>query len=76
MDNEGFYGGVRLLMAMCDIFYKYCKRNSIELHQGNFTLSYDTNIPRQVKYVPFDIVVVNIHRCMTVCLVPSAEICG
>ncbi|KAK9152413.1 hypothetical protein Syun_010722 [Stephania yunnanensis] len=47
LQNEGYYGGVRLLMALCKIFYKYCKDNEIKLHGGNFTLSYDTNIPRQ-----------------------------
>ncbi|XP_028785875.1 glucuronokinase 1-like [Neltuma alba] len=47
LDSEGFYGGVRLLMAICKVFYKYCKNNNIDLHVGNFTLSYDTNIPRQ-----------------------------
>lgn len=48
LENEGFYGGVRLVMAMCKVFYKYCKNNNIDLHEGLFTLSYDTNIPRQV----------------------------
>ncbi|KAK9123677.1 hypothetical protein Sjap_013279 [Stephania japonica] len=47
LQNEGYYGGVRLLMALCKIFYRYCKDNEIELNGGNFTLSYDTNIPRQ-----------------------------
>ncbi|RZC94157.1 hypothetical protein C5167_007836 [Papaver somniferum] len=47
LENEGYYGGVRLLMAICKVFYRYCKENKIELNDGNFTLSYDTNIPRQ-----------------------------
>lgn len=47
LNNEGYYGGVRLLMAICKIFNNYCKDNQIELHSQNFTLSYDTNIPRQ-----------------------------
>ncbi|CAN8260759.1 unnamed protein product [Cochlearia groenlandica] len=47
LQNEGYYGGVRLLMAICKIFCNYCKDNGIQLHQGNFTISYDTNIPRQ-----------------------------
>ncbi|KAI5651164.1 hypothetical protein M9H77_37169 [Catharanthus roseus] len=44
---EGYYGGVRLLMAICKVFHNYCKDNNIKLHEGNFTLSYETNIPRQ-----------------------------
>ncbi|XVF14020.1 hypothetical protein REPUB_Repub09cG0020300 [Reevesia pubescens] len=47
LQSEGYYGGVRLLMAICKVFYKHCKENNINLQQGNFTLSYDTNIPRQ-----------------------------
>ncbi|XP_031484991.1 glucuronokinase 1-like isoform X2 [Nymphaea colorata] len=47
VQKEGYYGGVRLLMAICKVFYKYCKENNINLKSGNFTLSYDTNIPRQ-----------------------------
>ncbi|KAJ9152841.1 hypothetical protein P3X46_026356 [Hevea brasiliensis] len=47
LQSEGYYGGVRLLMAICRVFYKHCKENQIDLHSGNFTLSYDTNIPRQ-----------------------------
>uniref|UniRef100_M1AY52 ATP binding protein n=2 Tax=Solanum TaxID=4107 RepID=M1AY52_SOLTU len=47
LQNEGYYGGVRLLMAIVKIFHNYCKESNITLHDGNFTLSYDTNIPRQ-----------------------------
>lgn len=50
LQNEGYYGGVRLVMAICKVFFKYCQVNKIDLHKGNFTLSYDTNIPRQVQY--------------------------
>ncbi|XP_024975937.1 glucuronokinase 1 [Cynara cardunculus var. scolymus] len=47
LENEGYYGGVRLLMATCKVFNKYCKEQGIDLHNNNFSLSYDTNIPRQ-----------------------------
>ncbi|KAL4184672.1 hypothetical protein AMTRI_Chr10g226680 [Amborella trichopoda] len=47
VQNGGFYGGVRLLMAICKIFFNHCVDKGIALHGGNFTLSYDTNIPRQ-----------------------------
>ncbi|KAL5719850.1 glucuronokinase [Ranunculus cassubicifolius] len=47
LDSEGYYGGVRLLMAICKVFNNYCKESNIELNGGNYTLSYDTNIPRQ-----------------------------
>ncbi|XP_010550164.1 PREDICTED: glucuronokinase 1-like isoform X2 [Tarenaya hassleriana] len=47
LQSEGYYGGVRLLMAICKVFRNYCKENGIVIHEGNFSLSYDTNIPRQ-----------------------------
>ncbi|KAL7094886.1 hypothetical protein ACP275_11G132900 [Erythranthe tilingii] len=47
LQSDGYYGGVRLLIAICKIFSNYCKDNGITLHDGNFTMSYDTNIPRQ-----------------------------
>ncbi|KAM7268710.1 hypothetical protein ACFE04_010876 [Oxalis oulophora] len=48
LQNGGYYGGVRLLMAICKVFHNYCKDNNITLHDRNFSLSYDTNIPRQM----------------------------
>ncbi|RLN23770.1 glucuronokinase 1-like [Panicum miliaceum] len=47
LQSEGYYGGVRLLMAICKVFYNHCIQNNISLNAENFTLSYDTNIPRQ-----------------------------
>eukprot|EP00252_Welwitschia_mirabilis_P004004 TRINITY_DN1413_c0_g2_i1.p1 TRINITY_DN1413_c0_g2~~TRINITY_DN1413_c0_g2_i1.p1 ORF type:complete len:360 (-),score=62.91 TRINITY_DN1413_c0_g2_i1:275-1354(-) len=47
VQNEGYYGGARLLLSTCKTFFKYCEEHKIQLHDGKFTLSYDTNIPRQ-----------------------------
>lgn len=60
LDSEGYYGGVRLLMAICKVFLDYCKENEIQLEARNFTLSYDTNIPRQVLsiYFPLHLILV------------------
>lgn len=44
-------------MAICKIFHNYCKDNDIILHEGNFKLSYDTNIPRQVVLSIFGVYV-------------------
>ncbi|GBG24365.1 Glucuronokinase 1 [Hondaea fermentalgiana] len=46
--REGYHGGLRLLMATCKRFFQLCMENSIALPRRNFTVSYDTNIPRQV----------------------------
>ncbi|GMH32203.1 hypothetical protein BSKO_00037 [Bryopsis sp. KO-2023] len=44
----GYYGGVRLLKAICKKFLEYCSSGNIRLERKNFTMSYETNIPRQL----------------------------
>lgn len=44
----GYDDGVRLIRASCKKFNEYCRIHGIELEDKNFTISYDTNIPRQV----------------------------
>lgn len=46
--DDGYYGGVRLLYATCKTFHSYCEQSGIHLNGDNFTLEYDSNIPRQV----------------------------
>ena len=46
--RDGYYGGLRLLFAACKKFMEFCRRYGIELPERNFTMAYDTNIPRQV----------------------------
>ncbi|MCI0512351.1 GHMP kinase [candidate division KSB1 bacterium] len=45
---NGYYGGVRLIKATIARFYHYCLQNNIPLEDKNFTIRYNTNIPRQV----------------------------
>jgi glucuronokinase len=45
--GEGYYGGLRLLAAACKVFHEYFETLGYTLHKNNFTLSYDTTIPRQ-----------------------------
>jgi len=44
----GYYGGLRLITATCTRFSGYCREKGIELDERNYTIRYDTNIPRQV----------------------------
>ena len=46
--QTGYYGGVRLLKAAAKKFAQYCYQHGIKLAPRNFTVRYDTNIPRQV----------------------------
>ena len=44
----GYYGGIRLLKSAIKSFYGYCREHGIELHDCNFTIRYDSDIPNLV----------------------------
>lgn len=46
--RDGYYGGLRLLYATCKKVSDYCEKHDITLDSKNFTLSYSTDVPRQV----------------------------
>lgn len=45
---NGLYGGLRLVKAAIKRFAEYCAEQGIPLHDRNFSLRYDSEIPRQV----------------------------
>jgi glucuronokinase len=45
--RHGYYGMQRLLFAACRRFADHCAQRRIRLRSANFTLEYETNIPRQ-----------------------------
>jgi len=47
-EREGYYGGIRLIFATCKKFRDYCRDQGLQLGSRNFTVTYETNIPRQV----------------------------
>ena len=42
---RGYYGGIRIIRALLVRFSDYCVDEGIRLHNRNFTIEYDTNIP-------------------------------
>jgi glucuronokinase len=48
VELHGYYGGVRLVKATIRKFVNYCDRQGIALHNGTFSIRYQSNIPRQV----------------------------
>lgn len=48
VELHGYYGGIRLLKATVKRFYDYCRHHEIELHNTNFTLRYQSDIPHSV----------------------------
>jgi glucuronokinase len=62
--REGYYGGSRLLMATCKKFQELCTNNGIALPRKNFTLKYDTNIPRQVGLSGSSAIVTSVFKAL------------
>ncbi len=46
--QNGYYGGRRLIKAVIKRFCEYCDLNQIRLANKNFTIRYQSSIPRQV----------------------------
>ena len=42
---RGYYGGIRIIRALLMRFSNYCASKGIELHDRNFTIEYESNIP-------------------------------
>ncbi|XP_043195187.1 glucuronokinase 1-like [Amphibalanus amphitrite] len=62
--KEGYLGGLRLLQATCKRFYQVASENGTALGRRNFTLRYDTNIPRQVGLAGSSAIVTAALRCL------------
>eukprot|EP00731_Ephydatia_muelleri_P011967 Em0006g861a len=62
--KEGYLGGLRLLQATCKRFYQYCAMHGIALARRNFTLRYDTNIPRQVGLAGSSAIITATLKCL------------
>lgn len=44
----GYYSGIRLVKAAIKTFFDHCQDKNIELADKNFTLQYESDIPRQL----------------------------
>ncbi len=44
----GYYGGIRLIKAAIKCFHAHCRANGLTLHDRNFTIRYQSNIPNLV----------------------------
>ena len=47
VERHGYYGMQRLLFAACKRFAQYARERGIALRRANFTIEYETTIPRQ-----------------------------
>ncbi|MDR1479335.1 MAG: hypothetical protein LBJ00_10375 [Planctomycetaceae bacterium] len=63
---HGYYGGIRLVKAAIYGFVIYCKSRGIRLHERNFSIRYETNIPRQVGMAGSSAIVVATLRALMI----------
>lgn len=61
---NGLYGGLRLIKAAIKVFAEYCQGVGISLPRQNFSLRYDTNIPRQVGMAGSSAIITAVFRAM------------
>jgi len=61
---HGYYGGIRLVKATIKKFVEYCRRQGHRLHRQNFSVRYQSNIPRQVGLAGSSAIIVATLRCL------------
>ncbi|MBN2476934.1 MAG: hypothetical protein JXB62_20165 [Pirellulales bacterium] len=61
---HGYYGGIRLVKATIKKFVDYCRRQGYSLHGENFSVRYDSTVPRQVGLAGSSAIIVATLRCL------------
>jgi len=61
---NGYYGGLRLMKATVKTFHQYARQNDRELHNNNFTLSFESDIPRLVGLAGSSAIIVATFRAL------------
>ncbi len=61
---HGYYGGIRLVKAAIKKFVEYCISRGHRLHDRNFSVRYESDIPRQVGLAGSSAIIVATLRCL------------
>jgi glucuronokinase len=64
VELHGYYGGIRLIKATIKRFVEYCGAQDLRLHGRNFSVRYQTDIPRQVGLAGSSALIVATLRCL------------
>jgi len=64
VDLHGYYGGIRLVKATIKRFIEYCDGRKLKLHKQNFSVRYQSNVPRQVGLAGSSAIIVATLRCL------------
>jgi glucuronokinase len=61
---HGYYGGIRIIKATIKRFVEYCDAQGLPLHDRNFSIRYQSTIPRQVGLAGSSALVTATLRCL------------
>jgi glucuronokinase len=61
---HGYYGGIRLVKATIRRFVEFCRVRCLPLHERNFSVRYQSTIPRQVGLAGSSAIIVATLRCL------------
>src|SRR5262245_19656411 len=61
---HGYYGGIRLIKATIKRLVEYSEARSLRLHDRQFSIRYQTTIPRQVGFAGSSAIIVATLRCL------------
>lgn len=61
---RGYYGGIRIIRALLMRFTDYCAEQGIQLHDRNFTIEYESNIPLRLGMGGSSAIVVSALRAL------------
>ncbi|RPJ79980.1 MAG: GHMP kinase [Acidobacteria bacterium] len=61
---HGYYGGIRLIKATIKRFVEHCQSRGVVLHDRNFSVRYQTDIPQQVGLAGSSAIIVATLRCL------------
>lgn len=61
---HGYYGGIRLVKATIKKFVEFCTAQGFALHDQNFSVRYQSNIPRQVGLAGSSAIIVATLRAL------------
>lgn len=64
VSRNGYYGALRLIKASLKRFFDYCEETGIELPAQNFSLRYETNVPRGVGMAGSSAIITAVFRAV------------
>lgn len=64
VENNGYYGGIRLMKAAIRKFHAYCEARRITLPPRNFSIRYRSTIPRRLGLAGSSALVTATIRCL------------